>query len=122
MLILTPVWFVVVILALWVLWEYHLEKNGRQPIMPPSLWKQPHFSALCGVGKSLNLSISFSALNLLPSVVLTWWSYNAVIYYINLYFQNVQHFSPLHSGMNYIPTVIVAIACKSTSDYESHWC
>ena len=55
MLILILVWFTVMVLAGWVLWERYLEKIGSQPIMPLSLWKQPHFSALCGVGKHLCL-------------------------------------------------------------------
>lgn len=64
MVVLILVWFAVVILVLWVLWEYYLEKTGRQPIMPLSLWKQPHFSALCGVGKQPSLSISTLTLKL----------------------------------------------------------
>ncbi|PGH16575.1 hypothetical protein AJ79_01681 [Helicocarpus griseus UAMH5409] len=86
----------VLLLPLFIFWINHREKANKPTLIPPSLFHStpthPHrtrnFSALC------------------VSIFLTWAVFNAYQYFTTLYFQRLQHLSPLETSARFAPMIV----------------
>jgi len=92
-----PVLIVVsaILVALFVLWQRHLERNlhagGLPPLLKVSLFKSGRFSAAM-----LIMALFFS-------------SFNGFLVYATYYFQDFQGLSPLQTTLRFIPTGVTGI-------------
>ncbi|KAL3426009.1 MFS transporter [Phlyctema vagabunda] len=68
------------------------EKLGRKVVIPPSIWRNPVFTSLC------------------ITVFFMWGAFNAVPYFLTLYFQSVQGISGLQTSIRFLPMVFSGIA------------
>ncbi|KAL2128949.1 hypothetical protein VTI74DRAFT_8416 [Chaetomium olivicolor] len=87
-----PVLIVVslVLVALFVLWQHHLEKTGKlAPIMKVSNFRNKHFSAAMAI-----MALFFS-------------SFNGFLVYATYFFQDYQGLSPLQTTLRFLPTGIM---------------
>jgi predicted MFS family arabinose efflux permease len=64
------------------------ERRSRTTIIPPSLWSNVHFTSLCLV------------------VFLVWSVFNAVEFFLTLFYQDVQHLSPIATSLRFLPMVV----------------
>ncbi|KAI9837840.1 MAG: hypothetical protein M1819_006774 [Sarea resinae] len=77
----------VALLPTFVLWVSRQERLGRPAIIPNSLWRNRVFTCICIV------------------VFLCWAVFNAVQYFITLFFQEVQNLSVLQTSLRFLPMV-----------------
>lgn len=64
------------------------ERLGRKAIIPPSIWSNRVFSSLC------------------TTVFMVWGSFNAVQFFLTLFFQSVQSLSALQTSIRFLPMVV----------------
>ncbi|KUI68607.1 hypothetical protein VM1G_04702 [Cytospora mali] len=82
----------VVIIALFILWQRHLEKTGkRTPLMKISIFENKRFSAGMFI-----MGLFFS-------------SFNGYLIYTTYYFQDFQGLTPIETTLRYIPTGVAGI-------------
>ncbi|OXM45222.1 DHA2 family efflux MFS transporter permease subunit [Amycolatopsis alba] len=91
--------FVVGALALvtFVVTGRNLERRGRSPLLPPSLFRHAGFAATAAVGVLLNLG------------------YYGMLYLSTLYFQNQRGFDAMTTGLVLLPTVCMALIAAPLS-------
>ncbi|KAL2141880.1 hypothetical protein VTI28DRAFT_1863 [Corynascus sepedonium] len=76
----------VILVALFVFWQHHLEKTGkRAPIMKVSTFGNPQFSAAMGI-----MTLFFS-------------SFNGFLVYATYFYQDYQGLSPLPTTLRFLP-------------------
>jgi predicted MFS family arabinose efflux permease len=68
-------------------WVTRQERLGRPCLLPPSLWRNTAFTAICG------------------TVFFTWAAVNACTLTLTLVFQEVQHLSPSETSLRLLPDV-----------------
>ena len=78
----------VALLPTFVLWVGRQERLGRPAIIPNSLWRNTVFTCIC------------------ISVFFAWAVFNAMQYFITLYFQEVQGLSATQTSPRFLPPVI----------------
>ncbi|KAF5364394.1 hypothetical protein D9757_011905 [Collybiopsis confluens] len=83
---------IVLLLAFWV-YESWRESRGLAVLMPPSIW----------FDKSARMPAITSM------VFFAWWSFNTLMYFATLYYQQVNLLSPLETSVRFIPMVISGI-------------
>ena len=71
-----------------VLWVGRQERLGRPALIPNSLWRNKVFSSIC------------------INVFCVWAAFNAFEQYINYFFQDVQHISPMGAALRFIPAPV----------------
>lgn len=82
----------VILIAIFVLWQWHLEKTGKQtPLMKVSVFKNLHFSAAMVI-----MFLFFSC-------------FNSYLIFVTYYFQDYQGLSPIQTTLRFIPTGVVGI-------------
>ncbi|KAH9934303.1 major facilitator superfamily domain-containing protein [Fomitopsis serialis] len=81
------------ILVLFVLWEAYRERHGKSVIMPVSIWSIP--------GAKMGPVVGV--------VFLAWASYNALSYFVTLYYQEVRLLRPAETSLQTLPFAIVAL-------------
>ncbi|KAH7327420.1 major facilitator superfamily domain-containing protein [Rhexocercosporidium sp. MPI-PUGE-AT-0058] len=74
-----------------ILWMGRQERLGRPAIIPNSIWKQSAFTTTCVV------------------VFLTWGAFNPFGYFTTLFFQEIQHLTPLSTSLRFLPTVVCGL-------------
>ncbi|PIL26437.1 MFS general substrate transporter [Ganoderma sinense ZZ0214-1] len=81
-----------VILGAFVAWETYRERRERSVIMPISLWTKP--------GTKMGPMVTL--------VFLAWASYNALSYFITLFYQQIRGDDPVHTSLETLPFAIMA--------------
>ena len=82
----------VILVALFVFWQRHLEKSGtRAPIMKVSIFKSKRFSAAM-----MTMALFFS-------------SFNGFLVYATFFYQDYQGLSALQTTLRFIPTGVVGV-------------
>ena len=84
----------VVLLPAFVFWVGRQERLGKPAIVPNSLWRNGVFTAVC------------------VTVFFVWAAFNAVQYFLTLYFQEIQGLSALQASIRFIPMVISGAAAN----------
>ncbi|KIK54808.1 hypothetical protein GYMLUDRAFT_48358 [Collybiopsis luxurians FD-317 M1] len=88
--ILAPLFLsILLLLAFWA-YETYRESRSLSVLMPPSLWSNT--SARMGAITSM--------------VFFGWWSFNCLMYFATLFYQQVQLLTPLETSVRFIPMVI----------------
>ncbi|KAJ7916041.1 MFS general substrate transporter [Mycena leptocephala] len=86
-------------LAIFILWQYHLEKNegkGRPPLMKLSLWSR-------GKGKFAVIAvIAF----LEWAAILSWY------FWAQVYYEDYQKLSPVHTALRLLPMTVAGALCN----------
>lgn len=82
----------VLLLPAFALYTRRQERFGRKVIIPPSLWSNPVFTSLC------------------ITVFCIWGSFNAVQYFLTLYFQLIQELSAIQTSIRFLPMVVTGAA------------
>lgn len=82
-----------------VLWELHRESKGESVLMPMSMWTQP--------GAKMGSTILL--------VFFGWWAFNTLGYYLPLFYQEVQLYSPIQTAVHLIPSGIAVSSLVQTS-------
>jgi nitrate/nitrite transporter NarK len=77
-----------VLLVAFVLWVGRQERLNRPALIPNSLWRHKVFSCICF------------------NVFCIWAAFNAFEQYLNFFFQDVQHISPLGASLRFLPGVL----------------
>ncbi len=77
-----------VLLPIFALYTKHQEQHNCIVIIPTSIWQNVHFTSLCLV------------------VFLVWSVFQAVQFFLTLYFQSVLHLSPIPTSLRFLPMVI----------------
>ncbi|KAH8879952.1 putative transporter [Thozetella sp. PMI_491] len=72
-------------------WMAYMEKCGRKPLIPNSLWRNMAFTTVCII------------------VMIDWAVLNSLEYFLVLFFQKVQYSSAFQSSLYLLPEVIVGI-------------
>ncbi|KAH8827157.1 major facilitator superfamily domain-containing protein [Flagelloscypha sp. PMI_526] len=83
----------IVVLAAFLYYEHTREKKNVAVLMPLSIWRIP--KARMGP--------------LMAVVFFGWWSFNTLMYWFTLFFQEVQMLSPLETAVRFCPLVISGI-------------
>lgn len=75
------------------------ERLGRKVIIPPSLWANRIFTSLC------------------ITVFVVWGSFNAIQYFLTLFYQTIQSLSAIQTSMRFLPMVITG----ATANFITGW-
>ncbi|ORX35560.1 putative MFS transporter [Kockovaella imperatae] len=86
----------VVSLPLFLTWVHHQVQRGRPALIPNSFWKNLTFTTICGT-----IVLSFAVLNSLEL-------------FASLFFQEIQHLSPLQTSLRILPSMIVGAMLNLT--------
>ncbi len=78
----------IVLLPLFVYHGSRQERFGRKTIIPPSLWKNRVFTSLC------------------ITVCVIWGVFEAMQFFLTLFFQQVQSLSPIQTSLRFLPMVV----------------
>jgi MFS transporter, DHA2 family, methylenomycin A resistance protein len=89
----------VAVLAAFAAWE----RRTRSPMAPPALLRTRSFAAACGV------------------YLLAYLAFSGFIYYVTLYFQNVQRWSALHTGLSWLLFCIPYFAVAQRRRQLARW-
>ncbi len=89
----------VALLPAFVLWVGRQEKLGRPAIIPNSLWRSPVFTSIC------------------ISVFVAWAVFNAVQYFLTLFFQEVQGLSAIQSSLRFLAPVVSGAATNVATGF-----
>ena len=81
-----------VIIPIFTFYVRRQERLGRKAIIPPSLWSNPVFASLC------------------LTVFVIWGVFNAVEYFLALFYQLVQNLSALQTSIRFFPMVVAGAA------------
>lgn len=82
----------VILITLFVFWQRHLEKTGKQtPLMKVSVFRNPRFSAAMAI-----MALFFGC-------------FNGYLIFVTYYFQDYQDLSPIQTTLRFIPTGVVGI-------------
>lgn len=82
----------VILIAIFVLWQWHLEKTGKQtPLMKVSVFKNVHFSV------AMVIMFLFFA------------CFNGYLIFVTYYFQDYQGLSAIQTTLRFIPTGVVGV-------------
>ncbi|KAJ7293987.1 major facilitator superfamily-domain-containing protein [Mycena rebaudengoi] len=81
----------VVLLVVFWFYERWREQKEVSVLMPPSIWSQPQM------------------VGLLTVVFFAWWSFNTLLYFSTLYYQQVNLLSPLPTSVRFLPSIISGI-------------
>jgi nitrate/nitrite transporter NarK len=77
-----------VLLVAFVLWVGRQERLHRPALIPNSLWRHRAFSCICF------------------NVFCIWAAFNAFEQYLNFFFQEVQHISPIGTSLRFLPGIL----------------
>ena len=77
-----------VLIPVFVFHTYRQERLGRKAIMPPSLWTNRVFTSLC------------------ITVFIIWGVFDAVQFFLTLFYQSVQKLSGIQTSIRFLPMVI----------------
>jgi len=80
-----------------------LERKTASPMAPPALLRTRSFAAACGV------------------YLLAYLAFSGFIYYVTLYFQNVQRWSALHTGLSWLLFCIPYFAVAQRRHQLARW-
>ncbi len=103
-----------VIIGLFVAWESYRERRDMSVIMPVSLWTKPgkKMSPMIGVvflsWCVLACSVVSTQLKLMSDVYRRRASYNALSYFVTLFFQQVRGDDPVHTSLETLPFAIMS--------------
>lgn len=89
----------VLLLASFIQWESRQERLGRPVIIPTAIWSRPRVGAILG--------LTFTA----------WWSFNTLMYLSTLFFQQVQHLSPIQTSLRFISLAVSGIVVNVLTGY-----
>jgi MFS family permease len=82
----------VILIPIFVFYVRRQERLGRKAIIPPSLWRNRVFTSLC------------------ITVFVIWGVFNAVEFFLTLFYQMVQSLSPLQTSIRFLPMVVTGSA------------
>ncbi|KAI9799204.1 MAG: hypothetical protein M1825_004847 [Sarcosagium campestre] len=86
--VLAPLCVAVALIPTFIFWVGRQEKAGRPAVIPNSLWRNRVFSYICLM------------------VFINWGAFNAVTFFITLFFQEVQRVSALQTSLRFLPMVV----------------
>ncbi|KAJ4865651.1 major facilitator superfamily domain-containing protein [Trichoderma breve] len=89
-------------LPLFVVWVHRQVKLGKPALIPNALWKDTAFSSICGT-----VALSFGVTT-------------AMELFASLFFQEVQHLSPLQTGLRIMPSLLVGVILNVTTGLFVH--
>jgi len=81
------------LLLIFWFYEKSREQKGLSVLMPPSIWSQPRAKMPA----------------VISMVFFAWWSFNTLLYFNTLYYQQVEVLSPLETSVRFLPTIICAV-------------
>ncbi|PMD21397.1 MFS general substrate transporter [Hyaloscypha hepaticicola] len=84
----------VLLIPLFIWHTLRQERLARPSIIPPSLWSNPIFTSLC------------------TTVFLIWGIFSAVEFFLTLFYQSVQHLSPLQTSFRFLPMVVTGASAN----------
>ncbi|KAL7931415.1 putative MFS transporter [Trichoderma chlorosporum] len=93
---------IAITLPLFVGWVHRQVKLGKPALIPNALWKKTAFSGICGT-----VAISFGVTT-------------SMELFASLFFQEVQHLSPLQTGLRIIPSLLVGVFLNFTTGLFVH--
>ncbi|RFU33472.1 hypothetical protein B7463_g2886, partial [Scytalidium lignicola] len=82
----------VALLPLFGFWVTRQERLGRVAIMPPSLWRNTVFTSLC------------------VTIFVVWGIFNAIQFFLTLFFQDIQDLDPIQTSIRFLPMVVTGAA------------
>ncbi|KAH8819726.1 integral membrane protein [Xylogone sp. PMI_703] len=82
----------VVLLPLFAFWVARQERLGKVAIMPPSLWRNTVFTSLC------------------VTVFIVWGIFNAIQFFLTLFYQDIQDLKPIQTSIRFLPMVVTGAA------------
>ncbi|KAJ7590083.1 major facilitator superfamily domain-containing protein [Mycena floridula] len=86
----------VTLIVLFWYYERYRESKNLSVIMPPKMWRQP----------------GAKMIPLITMVFFGWWSFNTLIYFSTLYYQQVKLLRPLSTSVRFIPMVIAGLGAN----------
>ncbi|TFY78092.1 hypothetical protein EWM64_g5920 [Hericium alpestre] len=95
--------FVLVFLA----WQRYLERLQNDPTRPSSAWAAPPLMKLSMWSRSKG---RFAVMQFIAFI--NWCSFLCWMYWVQLYYQNFMHLSPIQTMLRILPTTVVGIACN----------
>ncbi|KAL7781071.1 putative MFS transporter [Trichoderma afarasin] len=93
---------IVMALPLFVGWVHRQVKLGKPALIPNALWKDTAFSSICGT-----VALSFGVTTCMEL-------------FASLFFQEVQHLSPLQTGLRIMPSLLVGVVLNVTTGLFVH--
>lgn len=90
------------IIPAFVFWVGRQERLGKPALIPNSLWKNTAFTSIC-----LMLMLSWSVVNVLE-------------FFASLFFQEVQHLSPLQTSLRFLPSVVTGAILNVSTGLFAH--
>ena len=78
----------VILIPIFIWYSLRQERLGRKVIIPPSLWRNSVFTSLC------------------VTIFIIWGIFNAVQFFLTLFYQSVQQLSPLQTSVRFLPMVV----------------
>lgn len=84
----------IVLIPIFVFHIHRQERFGRKVIMPPSLWTNRVFTSLC------------------ITVFVVWGVFNAIEYFLTLFYQTIQSLSAIQTSMRFLPMVFTGAAAN----------
>lgn len=84
----------VLLIPVFLYYSKRQERLGRKVIIPPSLWSNRVFSSLC------------------ITVFLVWGVFNAIQYFLTLFYQLVQSLSAIQTSLRFLPMVFTGAAAN----------
>lgn len=82
----------VALIPAFMMYSKRQERLGRKVIIPPTLWKNQVFTCLC------------------ITVFFIWGAFNAVQFFLTLFFQSIQSLSALETSLRFLPMVVTGAA------------
>ncbi|KAJ7581456.1 major facilitator superfamily domain-containing protein [Mycena floridula] len=92
------------LLVLFGFYEQYRERRNFSVLLPPSMWSRP------GARMPAMMCMVFFG----------WWSFNALMYWCTLYFQQVLLLSPIQTSIRFIPLVVSAIIVNLVAGLVMH--
>ncbi|KZT26051.1 MFS general substrate transporter [Neolentinus lepideus HHB14362 ss-1] len=89
----------IVILVAFVLWEHNRDKKGHSVLLKTSIFKDVQF-------------LAFFVL-----IFFIWWNFNVLQYFVTVYYQDVQHLSPAHTGIRFIPESLSGVVVNTATGW-----
>ncbi|PVH87813.1 MFS general substrate transporter [Cadophora sp. DSE1049] len=80
--------FAILLLLVFIFHSHRQERLRRKCIIPPSLWKNRVFTCLC------------------ITIFVIWGVFDAMQYFLTLFFQEVQSLSPIQTSLRFLPMVV----------------
>lgn len=82
----------VLLIPVFLVYSRRQERLGHKVIIPPSIWSNRVFTSLC------------------ITVFFIWGAFNAVQYFLTLFFQSIQSLSALQTSIRFLPMVVTGAA------------